>query len=67
MCGFLCVLKWIMTVTTCLSFLSLVDSPIASGVEADSPKNSSCFWVFSDMVIAALENHLYHAILSFRN
>jgi len=46
-------------------FLSLVGSPIASGVEADSPKNSLHFWVFSDLVIAALENYLYCATLSF--
>lgn len=48
-------------------FLSLVDRPIASVVEGDSPKNNLCFWLFSDLVIIALENYLYHARLSFKN
>lgn len=48
-------------------FLSPADSPIASGVEADSPKNSLCCWVFSDLVIAALETYLYYAVLSFQS
>lgn len=50
-----------------LFFLPLVNSPITSGVEGDSPKNILCFWVFIDLVIAGLGSYLYHATLSFTN